>query len=120
MKPFDLEATKRGEPIVCRDGTPAKFIAHVPEAMASQQVVVLVGDIVSTRPANGTVSGTPHDYMNDLFMATRKREGWVNVAKFSATGSSYAALCSHVYATEDLAKEAAHPSNITVRIEWEE
>ena len=43
MKPFDLEAAKRGEPIICRDGTPAKFIAHVPEANISERVVALMG-----------------------------------------------------------------------------
>ena len=32
LRPFDLDAAKRGEPICCRDGRPAKFIAHVPEA----------------------------------------------------------------------------------------
>ena len=32
MKPFDLEAAKRGEPIVTRGGEAAKFIAHVPDA----------------------------------------------------------------------------------------
>lgn len=28
MKPFDLEAAKRGEPIITRDGVEAHFVAH--------------------------------------------------------------------------------------------
>lgn len=39
MKPFDLEAAMRGEPIVARDGRKAKFIAHVPEAKEGFQVL---------------------------------------------------------------------------------
>ena len=42
MKPFDLEAAKRGEPIVTRDGRKAKFIAHVPEAKHYQKIVLLM------------------------------------------------------------------------------
>ena len=43
-KPFDLEAAKRGEPIETADGRPMTFIAHVPEALTFQQVVVLGAD----------------------------------------------------------------------------
>ena len=39
MKPFDLEAAKRGEPIQCRDGRPVKFIGHVPEAHDHNRIV---------------------------------------------------------------------------------
>lgn len=78
MKPFDLEAAKRGEPIVCRDGTPAKFIAHVPEAVSSAQVLVLIGRDVHLLRANGAEK-SKSDGGNDLFMAPKKRTVWVNV-----------------------------------------
>lgn len=42
MKPFNLEAAKRGEPIITRDGRKAKFVAYVPEAEEFQQVLVLI------------------------------------------------------------------------------
>lgn len=44
MKPFDLEAAKRGEPIVTRDGRKAKFIAHVPEASEGFRVVAFIAE----------------------------------------------------------------------------
>jgi len=53
MKPFDLEAAKRGEPIVCRDGTPAKFVAHVPEKIGEDTVLVLMRGAVHTYYENG-------------------------------------------------------------------
>lgn len=41
MKPFDLEAAKRGEPICHSDGSLCKFVAYVPEAHKEQRVVIL-------------------------------------------------------------------------------
>ena len=78
MKPFDLEAAKRGEPIQTRDGQPAKFIAHVPEATESQQVVVLIGNTVRARYPTGTFYDFEGGH-DDLFMAPRKRTVWVNL-----------------------------------------
>lgn len=45
LRPFDLDAAKRGEPICTRDGSPAKFIAHVPEAtpIFDRVIVLCVG-----------------------------------------------------------------------------
>lgn len=54
MKRFDLEAAKRGEPIVCRDGTPARFIAHDPEGAEEYRVLVRIRDRLCT-----------HEYMED-------------------------------------------------------
>ena len=77
MKPFDLEAAKRGEPIVCRDGTPAKFIAHVPDAHPTQRLVVLVRDNIFGYLESGSWTGV-NDDDGDLFMAPKKRTVWVN------------------------------------------
>ena len=77
MKPFDLEAAKRGEPIVCRDGTPAKFIAHVPEAHPTQRLVVLIGENILGYLESGSWTGVNEDD-TDLFMAPKKRTVWVN------------------------------------------
>jgi len=76
MKPFALEAAKRGEPIVCRDGTPAKFIAYVPEARPAYRVVVLVDDLVAAKCADGR-HWPDSDSNNDIFMAPKKRTVWV-------------------------------------------
>jgi len=77
MEPFDLEAAKRGEPIVCRDGTPAKFVAHVPEACPPQRLVVLIDKNIFLCLESGAGSGLNED-ASDLFMAPKKRTVWVN------------------------------------------
>lgn len=82
MKPFDLEAAKRGEPIVTRDGRQVKFVAYVPEAIEKHRLVVLAHDgNIWTFYEDGCFreDGCPTDI--DLFMAPRieKREGWINV-----------------------------------------
>ena len=41
MKPFDLEAAKRGDPIQAEDGRKLEFVAYVPGAHAGYRVVVL-------------------------------------------------------------------------------
>ena len=78
MKEFNLEAAKRGEPIVCRDGTPARFIAHVPEACPSEKIVVLVGRHVWTYRESGAWFENG-DVGPDLLMAPKKRTVWVNL-----------------------------------------
>jgi hypothetical protein len=57
---FDLEAAKRGEPILW-NGSPAKFVAHVPEAAEMYRVVALLenGQI-------GTVAENGKWMLNDV------------------------------------------------------
>ena len=78
MKPFDLEAAKRGEPIVTRDGREAKFIAHVPDAIPQHQVLVLQDREVVSLHVNGRYSANAA-VARDIFMATKKRTVWVNL-----------------------------------------
>ena len=89
MKPFDLEAAKSGDPIVCRDGTPAKFIAHVPEASESSRLVVMIGTFVVTLRENGKyfLQDVPDDA--DLFMAPKKRIVWVNFYEVTNTAKHF-------------------------------
>lgn len=99
MKPFDLDAAKRGEPIVCRDGTPVKFIAYVPEAHDPEKIVVhssMHG--VSTRHPEGCrYRSTASEF--DLFMAPIKRTVWVNL--YPGSGSTY------YHDTQEVADERA-------------
>lgn len=77
-KPFDFEAAKRGEPIMLIDGTPAKFIAYVPEAAEPYRVVVMVEGWGA--PALFSETGV-NAYKDDvtLVMAPKKRTVWVNL-----------------------------------------
>lgn len=80
MKPFDLEAAKRGEPICTRDGRPAKFIAHVPgSAREDQKILVLVDGDIYAHCEDGTFHEERHKSGKDLFMAPRKKTLWFNL-----------------------------------------
>lgn len=71
MKPFDLEAAKRGEPLITRDGRPAKFVAYVPEADGSHCVVVFIDGtkIPMILTKSGKFYDTDVENGADLFMA---------------------------------------------------
>lgn len=70
MKPFDLEAAKRGEPIVTRAGQIVSFIAHVPAALPGHRVVVLnPGRVAVGYHENGIYSALGLESRKDLFMA---------------------------------------------------
>lgn len=86
MKPFDLEAAKRGEPIVTRDGREAKFIAHVPEAKDSLKLIIRVGSEVFGTRNNGAYGNGNRENAFDLFMAPKNRTVWVNLYPDSITG----------------------------------
>ena len=79
MKPFNLEAAKRGDPIVTRDGRKAKFIAHVPEADPSFKLAVLIDGEIFTFAEAGNYWSDKKDSTLDLFMAPKKRTVWVNL-----------------------------------------
>lgn len=78
MKPFDLEAAKRGEPIVTRGVEAAKFIAHVPDAEIGFRVVVMLDGVIECYCDDGSYRPSWKSTY-DLFMAPRKRTVWVNV-----------------------------------------
>lgn len=67
MKPFDLEAAKRGEPLVTRNGGKAKFVTYVPEANY-EKVIALIDDELFMFYENGTRCRNS-EYAVDLFMA---------------------------------------------------
>ena len=78
MKPFDLEAAKRGEPICTRDGRDVKFIAHVPETMPHFRLIVLIKDCINFFPETG-IAATTGNCVSDLFMKPKKKTVWVNL-----------------------------------------
>jgi hypothetical protein len=76
MKPFDLEAAKRGEPIITRDGREAKLLAYEPD-LGNLPVVVMIAGSVTQMTKNGSWVGD-NSCSCDLFMAPKKRTVWVN------------------------------------------
>ena len=82
MKPFDLEAAQRGEPIQTRDGRPVVFGGHNPKAPKQHRIVGWVeDDTLASRDwdENGCwEAGVKHKL--DLFMTSKKyhQEVWQN------------------------------------------
>lgn len=82
MKPFDLEAAKRGEPVCTRDGTPVQQLVHFPEGGRVNKIAALFGGVINVYDDQGRYYGDEvHVSARDLFMATRKRTVWVNLRK---------------------------------------
>lgn len=77
-RPFNLEAARRGEPLVTRDGRPARFVAYVPEDK-HYPVVAVVDNRVTTYSAEGVFQREDCASVRDLFMAPKpKRTVWAN------------------------------------------
>ena len=80
MKPFDLEAAKRGEPICNRYSEDCVFITHVPDANPEYRVVALTpSKEVYCFDETGSYYCDVSESRHDLFMAPRKRTVWVNL-----------------------------------------
>lgn len=67
MKPFDLEAAMRGEPLVTRDGRKAKFVAYVQQSKGEKVIALIDGDVFMFFE-NGCYCREGED-SDDLFMA---------------------------------------------------
>jgi hypothetical protein len=78
-KPFDLEAAKRGEPIMMEDGRPAKFLFHVPETKEIYVLTQFCGmaqEVVLVRQENGNTRIASH---TRVLMAPKKTTLWFNI-----------------------------------------
>lgn len=121
MKPFDLQAALNGAPVVTRDGRPVKIAGYNSDAaIPNQKILGWVDGTVLSWGENGNYfrGGSPID----LFMASTKKEGWVNIHRFPE-GSIRDLFCAGPFDTEDQAKKAlCFPIKFatTVKIEWEE
>jgi hypothetical protein len=74
MKPFDLEAAMRGEPVVTRSGEVWKFGAHNPEAQGRHRLIGWVAGMTRSHQDNGRYDSSESEF--DLFMAPRKVQMW--------------------------------------------
>lgn len=88
-KPFDLEAARAGKPLITGDGTPAKFIAHVPES--EYPVVVVIDNVIYTLKDDGVWLDRTL-LSRCLFMAPEKKTVWVNI--YSEIAESWRG-CTH-------------------------
>ena len=118
MKAFSLEEYIKNpnRQVVTRNGRSARIICT--DAKGNYPIVVLIEEggydnALSYTKDGKLYVGETNDY--DLFFATEKHEGWVNVYRdFDDM------MCGSVFATEEDAKCNAKTAIATVRIEWEE
>ena len=122
MKQFNLEEylANPSKKIVTREGNPARIICTDVKG-ASYSVLALVdkgdyeGPTLYTKKGEYSL-GTECSY--DLFFASEKHEGWINLYKSGINWS----LGSSIWQTEEEAKKwvGAADYAATIKIEWEE
>lgn len=117
MKPFNLEAALRGEPVCDNKGSIATQVAHFPTADRDFRVAVQWGE---NGPV-GTYTDDGRPYVGSethyLFMAPRKRKGWLHLMR-AVSGGLYA--CHTSVESERAATQASDSHVATVAVEWKE
>ena len=129
MKQFNLEEylANPSRKVVTRDGR--NVTIHCTNCIAIQPVIAEIeGDNYSTcfcKDGRYLINpSTPA--VNDLFFATEKHEGWVNIYKAGVQKETLGCLVtryvgSSIWPTEEAAKTAADADDIvTIKIEWAE
>lgn len=133
MKQFDLDEYLKNpsKKVVTRDGRNVR-IRCTDRKSEEQPIVALIASLTEDSEYVGTyrkdgiwsTSGCASEL--DLFFATEKHEGWVNIYKAAAPRETLGCLVtryvgSSIWPTEEAAKTAADADNvITIKIEWEE
>ena len=109
--------------VVTRDGRSVRIVCTDRRGLNVKPIAALItipnGDeIIKTYWENGVETQGYEDNPNDLFFATEKHEGWINLLKINST-----IITGKVYNTKEEAESAVLGSLIyisTVKIEWEE
>ena len=122
MKEFNLEEFKKNpsQKVVTRDGRAVRIICT--DAKGDEPIIALVYNNIRDEENVYTYNRDGYFYGNndsclDLFFATVKKEGWVNVYK----NEDVVFLSEKIYKSEEDAKEYKSPDYITtIKIEWEE
>ena len=120
MKPFNLEEYLKNpsRKVVTREGKTARIICT--DYYGEAPIIAKIEECEYSYPfyedGNFLSCGEPSHL--DLFFATNKHEGWVNVYK---SGFSWS-LGTNIWQTEEEAKkwEGAADYVTTIKIEWEE
>lgn len=122
LKPFKLEEylANPSKKVVTRSGKDVRILCT--DAKGDFPIIALIDELtdnciyhsVYTKEGHVKPYDIPTRY--DLFFASEKREGWINILKNDS-------VFPDIYETQDLAKEYGmqRPDYIdTIKIEWEE
>lgn len=123
MKQFDLEKAIAGEPVVTRNGAPVRIICTDKEGDEFPIVALLKGDncdMITTYTKDGHCL-SDRETADDLFMAPKKKDGWVNIC---ITEDGYAEVYdTTIYVSKEKAiqnRDTAEGYVCTTKVEWEE
>ena len=123
MKQFNIkEYTKNPHrKVVTRDGHPVRIICTDHDNISYPIVGAIKGyDFPFCFGEDGYVVGSKCNDVNDLFFATEKREGWINLYK-NEDGISW--ISPNYFTSKKEAEKEGKPhtcSVTTIKIEWEE
>jgi len=112
MKPFNLEAALNGAKVVTRDGREVSQLVWF-DCANKHCLQGVIGDWLFSWTFEGKFMGDEiEDHDKDLFMATTKHEGWINLYGCGEAGVIYDTL-------EEAVGQAEGGCIATVRVEWE-
>ena len=119
MKQFNLAEYLKNpsKKVVTRGGSPVKI--HCTNYNTDQPIIAEIEGTNCSESFNKDGKWLHlEDSEKDLFFATEKHEGWINIYRDTILSGAY---CKHIYPSEEDAKENACSGAIaTVKIEWEE
>ena len=122
MKPFDIELAKAGHPVCTREGESVRIVCY-DRKNTKYPIMALIDKGEYENHCSYTIEGKfgsdfPDEIKKDLFMATVKKEGWVNLYKENSM--THASV--KIYPSKEEALDGHSPINYltTVKIEWEE
>ena len=123
MKPFNLEEylTNPSKKVVTREGKPARIICTDAKFEKYPLVALITKEdgreFIAIFDTLGKYHCKHYSYL-DLFFASEKHEGWINLYK---SGISWS-LGTSIWQTEEEAKKWVDAADYatTIKIEWEE
>jgi hypothetical protein len=120
MKPFDLEAAKRGDPVVTREGSPVRMVCF--NVKDRRSVLGLISFQDGEAAVNFLECGEcPFAPGFDLFMAPKKVTKWMNVYAFdNETGYSSGGIYDSRENAERSKDNQTQKYRATVKVEWDE
>ena len=125
MKPFDLKKVKAGVPVCTRDGRPVRIVGFDRRGSDFPIIGLITesngGEVAASFRENGKHCYGGEYNNEDLFMAGKKKRGWINVYK-SSVRKGKVLISGRLYETEKIAKDNAGTSDDyigTFPFEWE-
>ena len=125
MEQFSLDKylANPSRKVVTRDGCPVRIICTDMKSYNEKIVGLIMSDTGMEYIFIWTQQGKQYlnmDTPDDLFFATEKHEGWINVYRNSDSGRVYTGAAYDSKEDAEKRKESGENYVTTIKIEWEE